>query len=82
MGLIKAACSKTPKSQGTSMPQPQGETNLYHVSEEKARNAMAATTDAELAQLQVQFKARHTDYYYSALNLIIFILDMIKPNSY
>ena len=34
---------------------------------------MAATTDAE----QAQFKARHTNYYYSALKLIIVILDMI-----
>ena len=55
IGLMKAACSKTPESQ---------------MSEEKARKAMAATTDAKQAQLQVQFKARHTDdyhYYYAAL---------------
>ena len=70
---MKATCYKTPQSQGTSTPQPQVEANLYQVSEEKTRNAMAATTDAE----QAQFKARHTNYYYSALKLIIVILDMI-----
>ena len=78
MGLMRAACSKTPQSQGTSTPQPQGEANPHQVSEEKARNTMTATTDAK----QAQFKARHTNYYHSALKLKILILDMIKPNKY
>ena len=60
MSLMKAACSKTPQYLGT--PMPQGEANLYQVTEEKARNAMAATTDAEQTQLQAQFKARQTDF--------------------
>ena len=57
MGLLRAACSKTPQSQGT---------------------------DAKQAQLQAEFKVRHTDdyYYYAALKLIILILNMIKPNSH
>ena len=39
------------------MPQPQGgETNLYKVPQEKTKNAMAASNDAE----QAQFQARHT----------------------
>ena len=57
---------------------PQGEANPNQVSEEKAMNAMTATTDDK----QAQFKARHTDYYHSALKLIILIRDMIKPNKY
>ena len=64
---MKVACSKTPQSQ---------------VSEEKARKATAATTDAKQAQLQAQSKARHMDDYCATLKLILVILNMIKPNSH
>ena len=64
---MRAACSMTPQSQGTSMPQPQ---------------AMAVTTDAKQAQLQAQSKARHMDDYCATLKLILVILNMIKPNSH
>ena len=47
MVLMKAACFKTPQSQGTSTPHPQGEANLYQVPEEKARNAMAASVPGQ-----------------------------------
>ena len=48
------------------MPQPQGGANLYQVTGEKARNARAATTDAE----QAQFQARYAKTYYAWVKVI------------
>ena len=51
MGLMRAACYKTPQSQGTSTPQPQ---------------AMAVTTDAKQAQFKARHTDDYYYYYYYA----------------
>ena len=68
MGLMRAACYKTPQSQGTSTPEHQ---------------AMAVITDAKQAPFKARHTDDYYYHYYCAtLKLIIVILNMIKPNSH